>query len=106
MTEFVWKSLKLLRDGYSDNGGEEVMIAPVAPEVRGRMLRAKLAEEVQEYLEDRTPEELVDIIEACIGLAFHEHDMVTDELVELGRRKRDEKGGFAECLGLFVKVPA
>lgn len=103
-----WKPIKLVRDKLAERGlkDPEVKCEPVETEDLGRMLRDKLAEECHEYQEDRTPEELADIIEACFALASHEHGVPPGMLLELVSAKREEKGGFVNGIGLFVKVRA
>ena len=44
------------------------------------------------------------ILIICVALAFHLHNTGVNELAEMAVRKREEKGGFDRCLGLFVKV--
>lgn len=57
-------------------------------------LRNKLTEEVQEYLTNRTPEELADVLEVLHALAAL-HGMTSDGLETLRARKAAERGGFA-----------
>lgn len=92
---------KLVRDRIpqiirEDGAEPEVYVAdPV--EYRQR-LRAKLAEEVAEYLEaDETdaPEELADVLEVAFALAA---DLGVDraQLEKLRASKAEQRGGFAE----------
>lgn len=103
---FVWKPIKLVRDNLGELGlkDPEVKLEAVTVDECRRMLRAKLAEECHEYQEDRSPEELVDIIEACFALGAHEHGIAPSDLLALVDAKREEKGGFWDGIGLFVKV--
>lgn len=57
-------------------------------------LRDKLAEEMQEYLTDRTPEELADVLEVLHALAAL-HGLTPEELEALRAHKAAERGGFA-----------
>lgn len=59
-----------------------------------RLLRAKLVEEVDEYLGGGgDPAELVDILEVVLALA-HVHSIGRDRLEDLRLAKRAERGGF------------
>ena len=60
----------------------------------GSALRNKLAEEVQEYLTDRTSEELADVLEVLQALAAL-HGLTPQELEEVRTRKAAERGGLA-----------
>lgn len=68
-----------------------------------RGLRAKLSEEVHEYLEDRSAEELADILEVVTDLARFEHGLSAAGLQDLADKKFAEKGGFVGWTGLFLK---
>ncbi|WP_019588281.1 nucleoside triphosphate pyrophosphohydrolase [Deinococcus apachensis] len=56
-------------------------------------LRDKLTEEGQEYLTDRTAEELADVLEVLHALSAL-HNLDPDKLKELQTRKAAEWGGF------------
>lgn len=58
-------------------------------------LKAKLAEETDEYLRDETAEELADILEVVYALAAC-HGLTADELERLREEKAETRGGFAE----------
>ena len=63
-------------------------------------LGRKLEEEVGEYLESRSVEEMADILEVLHGIAFHMG--IPWEAVERERiRKRDERGGFEQGIRLL-----
>ena len=64
-------------------------------------LRAKLSEEVDEYLTDRTPEELADILEVVFALAAS-HNLSIAELMEIRNHKKDARGGFAQRIFLHT----
>ncbi|WP_199776984.1 nucleoside triphosphate pyrophosphohydrolase [Deinococcus sp. NW-56] len=57
-------------------------------------LRAKLTEEVGEYLADGTPEELADVLEVLHALAAR-HGLTLEDLERLRAQKAAERGGFA-----------
>ena len=60
----------------------------------GAALRAKLTEEVGEYLADGTPEELADVLEVLHTLAAR-HGLTPEDLERLRAQKAAERGGFA-----------
>jgi predicted house-cleaning noncanonical NTP pyrophosphatase (MazG superfamily) len=65
------------------------------------LLRAKLVEEVYEFLEDENPAELVDILEVVRALAI-DLDTDSDELERLRDKKAVERGGFSERIVLLA----
>jgi len=96
--------IKLVRDVIPTRvkSGEWYYIT-VPESKRGKFLRKKLIEEVSEYLEDRTLEELADIFEVCVALAVHEHSVGASDLLAIADSKRDEKGGFADLLAIEIR---
>ena len=56
-------------------------------------LKAKLLEEVNEYIESKDPEELADILEVVHTLA-KDHHLDPDQLEQLRQKKLGQKGGF------------
>ncbi len=63
-------------------------------------LDRKLQEEVREYLDSSSIEEMADILEVLHGIAFHKG--ISWEEVETVRiRKRDERGGFEQGIRLL-----
>ncbi|MEV5573466.1 nucleoside triphosphate pyrophosphohydrolase [Spirillospora sp. NPDC052269] len=58
------------------------------------LLRAKLREEVDEYLADDDPAELADVLEVLHALAAV-HGMSSADLEEARAAKAGERGGFA-----------
>lgn len=63
-------------------------------------LEIKLKEEIEEYLESREPEELVDLLEIIYRIA-ELRGSSKDELEASRLRKREEKGGFEKNLILL-----
>ena len=57
------------------------------------LLRAKLSEEVDEYLSTGKVEELCDKVEVVSALARCE-GLTVDHILELAAEKRDRRGGF------------
>jgi predicted house-cleaning noncanonical NTP pyrophosphatase (MazG superfamily) len=96
--------LKIVRDRIPDliHDGPWYYV-PVPKDEQGRLLRYKLQEEVAEYLEDRVPEELADIIEACFALGIHEHHLYPHELVRLADEKRALRGGYKELFAIEIR---
>ena len=63
-------------------------------------LDRKLQEEVQEYLESHSIDEIADVLEVLHGIAFHmgvPWDTIEQERV----RKREERGGFEKGIRLL-----
>lgn len=67
------------------------------------VLENKLKEEIEEYIESREPEELVDLLEIIYRIA-ELRGSSKDELEALRFRKREEKGGFEKNLILLNPV--
>ncbi len=65
-----------------------------------RRLIDKLAEEIQEYKESGSVEELADILEVLQGLVEQVHGMNWEEVRELQGRKWKERGGFRKGIVL------
>ncbi|SJZ41996.1 Predicted house-cleaning noncanonical NTP pyrophosphatase, all-alpha NTP-PPase (MazG) superfamily [Marinactinospora thermotolerans DSM 45154] len=94
---------KLVRDRVPEiiraDGAEPVITVADAEEYR-RELRAKLGEEIREYLEageDTAVEELADVLEVVYALATL-HGASPERVEEVRRAKADERGGFADRL--------
>lgn len=94
--------VKLVRDGYGRESGRAVFREAPLGDVLAA-LRAKLLEEVGEYLESREVGELVDILEVLIALVHMEHGSTLDELLKLAEEKRELKGGFRHGLCLYIE---
>ena len=63
-------------------------------------LDRKLQEEVQEYLDSHSIEEMADVLEVLHGIAFHmgiSWDAIEQERI----RKRDKRGGFEKGIRLM-----
>lgn len=72
----------------------------IPPEEMQGALDRKLREEVQEYLESHSVEEMADILEVLHGIAFHAG--IDWNRVEAERlRKKEERGGFEEGIRLI-----
>ncbi len=66
------------------------------------LLRQKLVEEVDEFLESGSPDELADIIEVVRALG-HTYEKPLTELIEAAKKKRKERGGF-DCKVVLAEV--
>lgn len=89
---------KLVRDRIPEiirASGREPLVEVATGAEFGQLLRAKLQEEVAEFLDSGTPEELADILEVLHALA-REVGVTPDSLEELRRTKAEERGGFSE----------
>ena len=63
-------------------------------------IEKKLSEEVTEYQNDKTPEELADILEVIYKIAQLK-GISKDELEKIRVKKLEDKGGFAKNLFLI-----
>ena len=82
-----------------DKGGQ-AQIRILSDEEYRIYLEAKLDEEVGEYHRDQTPEELADILEVVYALADAK-GISREALMEVYRKKHDERGGFKKKLFLI-----
>ena len=93
---------KLVRDKIP----EIIIAAGKEPETRiardsefKELLKSKLLEEANEYIESNDPEELADILEVLQTVALA-HNMKWSEVEEMASKKRNERGGFSEGIVL------
>ncbi len=105
---YVIKHSKLVRDKIPDvirRAGKQPTIDILSQEDMTAALERKLQEEVQEYLESGSIEEMADILEVLHGIAFHKG--IPWDAVESARiQKRDERGGFEKGIRLLeVREP-
>lgn len=90
------KFRKLVRDKIPEiiegNGRQPIYHVADDAEFEKELLK-KLREEVDEYIENPTPEEMIDILEVIISLySVKEYDK--NELESLRVKKLQERGGF------------
>ena len=94
---------KLVRDEIPDlieANGETPVVRTVRDDGEYETyLLAKLKEEVDEYREDRDPEELADILEVVRALREFE-GLSADDLEAIRERKAERRGRFAERIVL------
>lgn len=94
---------KLIRDRIPEileDAGKDYETTTVEGRDYLAALKDKLKEEVDEYREEEDVEELADILEVIEAL-LDWHDISREELEELRREKRKERGGFARGLYLL-----
>ena len=93
---------KVVRDRIPEiieKGGRRPVISVLSRESAVRGLEAKLSEELGEYMEDHSLEELADLVEVIHGVLYHRGSS-WDELEEIRMKKRAERGGFEK--GIFL----
>ncbi|RFS81273.1 hypothetical protein D0T12_33030 [Actinomadura spongiicola] len=93
---------KLVRDRIPDIirvAGRAPQTRIAHPEEYAHLLRAKLYEEVGEYVASRDPEELADVLEVIHALAAL-HSVTPAELEERRSTKAAIRGGFSDRLVL------
>lgn len=97
--------LKLIRHkipSIHPNGQTRYALLHFGSPEHQRFLRKKLVEETEEYLEDRTVEELVDIIEVACATAYVCHGVDIEELQQIAERKRDKYGSIYEPVMIVI----
>ena len=94
---------KLVRDRIPEiieAGGGTPVTETISPEELQAALDRKLREEVGEYLESHSVEEMADVLEVLHGIAFHRG--IGWEQVEAERvRKKEKRGGFEKGIRLI-----
>ncbi|OVE83512.1 nucleoside triphosphate pyrophosphohydrolase [Natronolimnobius baerhuensis] len=93
---------KLVRDripAIIEATDEQPVTHTVENEEYADRLAAKLCEEAAEFDEDRTLEELADVLEVINAILAH-RDIDRTELERARREKRAERGGFEEGIVL------
>lgn len=89
---------KLVRDRIPQiirAAGKRPIVRIAQPAEYRRLLRAKLVEEVEEFLADEDPTELADVLEVLHALAA-EAGLGPDGLERLRARRAAERGAFTE----------
>ncbi len=99
---------KLVRDKIPEvirQAGKQPVTDTLSPDAMAAALDRKLQEEVREYLESSSMEEMADVLEVLHGIAFHK-GIAWDEIEAVRIRKREERGGFEKGVRLLeVKEP-
>lgn len=96
---------KLVRDKIPElieQSGAKANIRILDSEEYTRQLERKLDEEVAEYHDGKNLEELADILEVVYALAEN-LGHTRRELLDVHRRKREERGGFEKGIFLISK---
>ena len=97
---------KLVRDRIVEsikNQGDEPVYRVLDDEEYEVLLEKKMDEEVSEYHQDKTLEELADIIEVVLSLCAAK-GYSTNELIQIYKKKHEEKGGFKDKIYLVSKI--
>lgn len=95
---------KLIRDKIpeiAEQKGETLDTRPAWKEELPALLRAKLFEEVSEYMREPSPEELADILEVVYALGMI-HGVAPGQLEILRAEKAQVKGGFEAGVVLIL----
>ncbi|MGH3871567.1 MAG: hypothetical protein ACRDSR_08660 [Pseudonocardiaceae bacterium] len=98
---------KLVRDRIPEiilRSGLVPVIETASPEDYGRYVRAKLEEELEEYLSSGDVTEVADLVEVCFAAAAL-HGVGPDELLAIARDKRQQRGGFDDRLVWMGNLP-
>ncbi|MBQ9008400.1 MAG: nucleoside triphosphate pyrophosphohydrolase [Clostridia bacterium] len=66
-------------------------------------LDLKLTEEVREFLDSHSPEEMADILEVLHGIAFH-RGIPWEDIEQVRLQKRSERGGFEKGIRLIEVI--
>lgn len=94
---------KLVRDKIPEvirRAGKQPVTDTLSREAMAAALDRKLMEEVREYLESNSVEEMADVLEVLHGIAFHK-GISWDEVESVRVHKRDERGGFEKGVRLL-----
>ena len=95
---------KIVRDRIPEiienNGLRAVCRIPEKEEII-RGLEAKLTEELTEYLEDHSLEEMADLLEVMHGI-LHHRGVSWDDLERIRLEKREKRGGFEQ--GIYLEA--
>lgn len=94
---------KLVRDRIPEivqASGKNACIRKADEAEYKHLLRQKLLEEVNEFMESGSSEELADILEVVAALG-RAHGFSFADLVEMAEEKRKDRGGFEERIVLI-----
>ena len=97
---------KLVRDRIVEsikNQGDEPVYRVLEDDEYEVLLEYKLDEEVREYHQDKTLEELADVMEVVVALCAAK-GYSTEELIKIYQKKHEEKGGFSDKIYLISKI--
>ena len=91
---------KLVRDKIPQiikQSGKQAIIEEVSGEEYLELLNAKLGEELQEYLESESVEELADLVEVVYAIVEHK-DVSLQDFEVIRKQKVEERGAFKDKL--------
>lgn len=94
---------KLVRDKIPliiESKGEKPITKILDAEEYIRELNRKLQEELLEFLQDNTAEELADMLEVIYAIAKTHHISI-EELERIREKKKEDKGGFEKKIFLI-----
>lgn len=100
------KLIKLVRDRidtFTEGFHDRLVYETLSKEEHIVELRKKLLEECAEYLLDPSLGELADIYEVVRALAHCDLDVSLGEVERAATKKRAERGGFTEGLGMYCE---
>jgi predicted house-cleaning noncanonical NTP pyrophosphatase (MazG superfamily) len=80
--------------------GDIPSVVTLSDEQYFHALNRKISEEVAEYLEEYSVEELADIVEVVYALVKHK-GLSLQEFEQIRLKKREERGGFDEKISLI-----
>lgn len=98
--------IKLVRDHidtFTEGFHDRLAYKPLSPEEHVTELRKKLLEECAEYLLDPSLGELADIYEVVWALAVCDLGVSLEDVERVATKKRGERGGFTEGLGMYCE---
>lgn len=100
--------VKLVRDNVDElvGGPGTCTYEPLPHDEHVKALRAKLAEEVGEYLVDPSLGELADVYEVVAALARIDLGVPYGVLVDAAAHKREVRGGFSCGLAMMATHPS
>lgn len=82
-----------------ERSGKTCVTEVLPPAEFERKLNEKLREEVEEYLESRSNEELADLVEVVYGI-LEMRNISLEQFEELRLAKKKERGGFSQRICL------
>jgi predicted house-cleaning noncanonical NTP pyrophosphatase (MazG superfamily) len=91
---------KLIRDKIPqiiEQSGKQAIIEEVSGKEYIELLNAKLGEELQEYLDSQSVEELADLVEVVYAMLEHKN-ISLQEFEFISQQKVNEKGAFKDKL--------
>jgi predicted house-cleaning noncanonical NTP pyrophosphatase (MazG superfamily) len=94
--------IKLVRDKIGDLlGDSQILYQSVPPEQAAELRRDKLLEEVLEFYKHPSASEAADIWTALTD-CLPDIGVELNEVFYIAYRKRQERGGFAEGMGMYA----